>query len=302
MGGSSRAETDPAFASDWIYETVDELPRGQGRLTLRARMRALELIEARLPRAGTEPLSFPLRLEIFDGFEGDEAAAATAARSSTAALLLLGSLDIGRARSGNRHLPRELARDAGHGYVFAAAQLALPGPLRSPSQKAHAPDLSGISGPTLLCRAPATALAALPLGPTRSMRREGGRELLRPIALFARFELRSGACACVLARIPSPLAAEAAALARLFEAACGYAGGDPLLVAISAARLEREPMAAAHRFDLQIPASAAGGERMLRTVFVRDARATVNGAGGAVSRPRSLLSDRCALVVELEPD
>jgi len=68
-------------------------------------------------------------------------------------LLLLTELDIGMGRSGNRNVPREVARRLGKGYVFANYHLVL-APGDSAELDVREPNAMGIHGAALLTRWP----------------------------------------------------------------------------------------------------------------------------------------------------
>ena len=89
----------------------------------------LRLVEAAPPPAAGDPATAPpdrLRVGAWNVERGTWlAGSGRLLRSVAADVLLLSELDVGMARSGQRHVPRELAAAAGHGYAFAVEFLEL---------------------------------------------------------------------------------------------------------------------------------------------------------------------------------
>lgn len=100
-------------------------------------------------------------------------------------LLLLTELDVGMARSGNRHVARELAAALGMDHVYANHYVVLsPG---DRSERAHPwPTGASLHGSALLSRFPITHASAVPLPDRRDKygateRRLGGKSALRVV-------------------------------------------------------------------------------------------------------------------------
>lgn len=136
-----RPATEPALTRPILHDTVPRLPLpdpallaeamgGEGSRArhdaLSARIDALRLVEARQPDAPAAPPPATLRVAAWNLERcTDVAGSAALLRRSGAEVALLSEMDLGMARSGNRHTTRDLAAalEAGHAYGVEFVEL-----------------------------------------------------------------------------------------------------------------------------------------------------------------------------------
>ena len=152
-------------------------------------------------------------------------------------VVLLTELDIGMARSGNRHTMRELARATGAGYAFGVEYVELGlGDDREKAWHAHESNAVGLHGNAILSRAPIDRPAIVRLDEgarwfageqSTSERRIGAR-----MAMVARFD--AGGTPLLVASVHLESSTDAAdradQVAVLLRAIEARAGGHPVVI------------------------------------------------------------------------
>lgn len=151
-------------------------------------------------------------------------------------IALLCEMDLGMARSGQRHTARELAEGLGQGYVFAAEYLELGlGDARECARHAGASNRHGLHGAAILAPAPLARPALIRLeaggawfdGANNGQRRVGGR-----IALAAMMPVSGVDVAFVSVHFESHSdpGYRAAQMGVLIDALDAYAAGAPVVI------------------------------------------------------------------------
>lgn len=152
-------------------------------------------------------------------------------------LCLLSEVDIGMARSDNRHTPMELAEELGMGYAFGTefVELGL-GDDREMRWHAGEENVAGLHGNAVLTRLPVTRLRLIPLDPGGEWFRAGGQPDQRRIggrmALAAMVTTAFGPLCCAAVHFESRLgpADRAKETAVLIERVLDFAGTAPIVL------------------------------------------------------------------------
>ncbi len=245
-GDASEAEPP-----DLLFATTDRLPwpaAGERRRwaatppgdalhrRLLATIPAFGAIEARLPPAPPPPPPAAARI-LFWNVERLRHGAAIAARIAdlAPAASLLAEVDLGMARSGNRHTVAELAGSLGQGYLFGVEFLELGlGDARERTRHAGETDLAGLHGNAILSPHPLARLAMLRLEAGggwfdggRGERRIGAR-----MALLAQLEIAGRPVTLVCTHLESHTDAEdrRRQMARLLDGVEAYDPRAPVLI------------------------------------------------------------------------
>ncbi|MEN8183157.1 MAG: endonuclease/exonuclease/phosphatase family protein [Myxococcota bacterium] len=223
--------------------------------SLLARLPFSGLVETAPPPTPVASAGAALRVVAWNAERGRHAkAGATLLRDSLASVFLLSELDLGMARSGQRHTTRDLASALGCGYAFAVEFLELGlGDEREQAAAADGENAVGYHGGALLSRHGLARPAVVRLedrgdwfAAERGQRRVGGR-----IAVLG--TLRCGGADITVAAVhleshgdPEGRAQE---LARLLDAIDAYAPGAPALIG---GDLNTHTLSAAHRADREL--------------------------------------------------
>ena len=119
-------------------------------------------------------------------FDAIAAAFESEPRLAAADLVSLNEADVGLARSGNRHVAFDLARECGMHAVWAAQFLELAGGYRTPPAVAHAPQGESLFGLALLSRWPLADVRRVELPSPEDLLFDRERKAGRFVGLVAR--------------------------------------------------------------------------------------------------------------------
>ncbi|MCU1283047.1 MAG: metal-dependent hydrolase [bacterium] len=151
---------------------------------------------------------------------------------AAADVLLLAEVDCGMARSGNRHVARELAAALGMSYAFGVSYLVLEDDWGESVDGVH--NAQALAGLAVLSRAPIEAVENVDVPELRDKFSSSEKRLGKKRALVCRIGAHAGkppltVAACHLDSNASP-AGRARQLESIVAAAEALAGGGPLLV------------------------------------------------------------------------
>jgi endonuclease/exonuclease/phosphatase family metal-dependent hydrolase len=162
---------------------------------------------------------------------------ATILAAGRADIALLTEMDIGMARSGNRHTTRDLSARLGMGYAYGTEFIELGlGDDREQAWHAGAANEAGLHGNAIASRLAIERPAVIPLDPGGEWFRADGQPDQRRIggrmAVAATFSMAGGKLACAAVHFESRLGPQdrAAEMAILLDRIEAYAGGLPIVL------------------------------------------------------------------------
>ena len=187
------------------------------------------------PLAGI-PISHPVRIAFWNAERCKFAeASASLVENQYCHVALLAEMDLGMARSGNRHTTRDLTDSTGHGYVFAVEYVELDiGDARERAWHAGEKNARGIHGGAILSSYSLIDPAVIRLeldgswfDVARGERRVGGR-----IAVAAKIETEKGLIVVVSAHLESHSSPEfrRQQMEVMCESLFQYADGAPIVI------------------------------------------------------------------------